>query len=297
MWQLYVLGSLIASAGESVADKFAIASDKRVDSLVATLWRIILFTVFTALIGLYFGGLQFLFAPVVLAVALMGIVNSLFYTYLLRHIEVLGIGAMTYLAPFIFLIIDTSVLHTTLSPQAIFGIFLMVLGGFAFAIDGKTHHFNRSWSGTVWFMFLFSALYVGAESYAFKYAHAAYGIGAVNFCASYGVAMSIGLLIAVIATGRLHLLFVKTSRVYIPRVMVSKAFDSIGTILWTQALLFAAVSQITAMASLEPLVLFVATYVAQDILRLRVEEKFTRGRLKWKAAAIALLVFGGVLMT
>jgi len=299
MWQLYVLGSLFASAGESVVDKVAFATDRKVDSTVATFWRLVLFTVCTIAIGLcgYFGGLQFLFAPVIWIVGIASIVNSLFYTYLLRHIEVLGIGAMSYLAPFLFLAIDANVLHTSFSPEAISGIILMVLGGFAFAIDGKTHHFNRSWSPVVWVMFLYSALYIGIEGYAFKYAHATYGIGSTGFCASYGVVMVLGLLVLILAQGKSKILFVRASRKYIPRIIVSKALDAIATILWTQALVFAAVSQVSAMESLEPLVLFIATFLAQDVLRMRVEEKFGRGRLKWKATAIALLVLGGVLMS
>ncbi|HTR18682.1 MAG TPA: EamA family transporter [Candidatus Paceibacterota bacterium] len=299
MWQLYVLGSLIASAGESVVDKFAIASNRKIDSMVATFWRLVFFSLFTALIGLlgFWGGIQLLFAPVVFLVAVAGVINSLFYTYLLRHIEVLGIGAMSYLAPFLFLVIDTNVLHTSFSGQEVFGIVLMVLGGFAFAIDNKTHHFNKAWSPVVWVMFLYSALYVGIEGYAFKYAHAAYGIGSIGFCASYGLAMTAMLLVIVLLQGKSSQLWGRAARSYLPRIAISKAFDAGSTILWTQALVFAAVSQVSAMQSLEPLVLFVATYLAQDVLRLRVEEKFARGRLQWKAAAIALLVFGGILMS
>jgi uncharacterized membrane protein len=299
MWQLDVLGSLFASAGESVVDKVAFATDKRVDSMVATFWRIAFYTIFTIAIGLagFLGGVHFLFAPIIWLVALAGIINSLFYTYLLRHIEVLGIGAMSYLAPFLFLAIDSKVLHTSLSAGAISGIVLMVLGGFAFAIDGKTHHFNRSWSPIVWIMFIYSALYIGIEGYSFKYAYATYHVGSIGFCASYGIVMALGLLLVVFFQGKSKLLFARASRKYLPRITVSKAFDAVSTILWTQALVYAAVSQVSAMESLEPLVLFVATFVAQDVLRMRVEEKFGRGRLKWKATAIALLVLGGVLMT
>jgi drug/metabolite transporter (DMT)-like permease len=299
MWQLDVLGSLFASAGESVVDKFALASDKKIDSMVATFWRLFFFTVITFGIGMtgFLGGVHMLFTPVVFLVAFTGILNSLFYTYLQRHIEVLGIGAMTYLAPLLFLIIDTKVLHTSFTAAGVAGIFLMILGGFAFAIDGKTHRFKKEWSPRVWFMFLFSALYIGVEGYAFKYAHAVDGMGSISFCASYGVVMALGLLCVVVLQGKSHLLWRTHSQIYLPRVAVSKAFDAVSTVLWTQALIFAAVSQVSAMESLEPLVLFVATYLAQNVLRLRIEEKFGRKRLEWKAAAIALLVLGSVLMS
>jgi drug/metabolite transporter (DMT)-like permease len=299
MWQLYVLGSLVASACESVVDKFAIASNRKIDSMVATFWRAVFFALFALVIGWtgLFGGLQLSFAPVIFLVAVAGIINSLFYTYLLRHIEVLGIGAMSYLAPFLFLVVDTNVLHTSFSGQEVFGIILMVMGGFAFAIDNKTHHFNKSWSPIVWVMFLYSALYIGVLGYGFKYAHTAYDIGSISFCASYGLAMAAGLLLVLLLQGKSAQVWGKAARSYLPRIAVSKAFDAGSTILWTQALVFAAVSQVSAMESLEPLVLFIATYLAQDLLHMRVEERFARGRLQWKAAAILLLVFGGVLMT
>jgi drug/metabolite transporter (DMT)-like permease len=299
MWQVYVLLSLFATAGENVVDKFAIATDRKIDSMVATFWRLFFFTVMTSVIGVvgWFGELHFIFAPVIFLVALVGMINSIFYTYLLRHIEIIGIGAMTYLAPFVFILIDTNILHMSFSVEQITGMILMVVGGFSFAIDGNTHHFKKEWSPVVWCMFLYSALYIGVEGYAFKYAHVTYGTGAISFCASYGLLTAAGLLCGVLLQRKSHLLFNHPSLLYIPKIAVSKTFDAMGTVLWTQALVYAAVSQVSAMTSLEPLVLFGATYIAQNIFRMRVEEKFDRKRLKWKAAAVTLLVVGGILMT
>lgn len=298
MWQLYALGSLFASAGESVVDKVAIVNDRRIDSSVATFWRLVLFFFFTLVIGAFgwLGGIQFSFNWLILLVAATGVVNSLIYTYLLRHIEVTGIGAITYLSPFLFLLIDTRLLHTSLSSGEIAGIFLMVLGGFAFAIDGKTHHFKRELSPLVWGMFLFMVAYIGIESYAFKYLHETDGITATGFLISYGAWMMVGLFALVVLRGKTHLLWKHAAKVYVPRVVVSKAFDAASSVLWVQALTLAAVSQVSAMEALEPLVLFVFTVLVQDILRLRAGEKLGKGRMQWKSAAIAMLVLGGLLV-
>ena len=298
MWQLYALGSLFASASQSVADKVAIVADRRIDSLVATFWRLLLFFVFTLVIGLFgwLGTIQFSFNWVILLVAMAGICNSLIYTSLLRRIEITGIGAITYLSPFLFLLIDTRILHTRLSGGEIAGIFLMVLGGFAFAIDGKTHHFKRELSPLVWIMFLFMVIYSGIESYSFKYLHGLNGITAVGFTVSYGLVMVIGLLAFVVLGGRSHLLWKHAAKTYLPRIAVSKAFDATSSVLWVQALTLAAVSQVSAMEALEPLVLVVFTVLVQDILRFRAGEKTGRGRMQWKAAAVSMLVLGGLLV-
>lgn len=298
MWQLYVLGSLFASAGEDVVDKVAIVSHRRIDSTVATFWRIFLFFVCTLIIaGIgILGGFQFIFVPVVFLVAFLSIINSFIWTSLLRRVEITGLAAITYLAPFLYLAIDTRLLHTSLSAGEIVGIFLMVLGGFSFAIDGKTHHMKKELSPFVWLMFIYMALYSGAESYAFKYVHASYGTSAIGFVLSYGLLMCVGLLAVVIVRGKTRLLWKSTAKKYIPYVTVSKAFDSISTLLWTQALTLAAVSQVSAMGALEPIVLFASTIVVQDIMRFRTGEKLDRRRTRWKAAAISMLVVGGLLM-
>jgi drug/metabolite transporter (DMT)-like permease len=299
MWQLYALGSLIASSGESVVDKIAIVADRRIDSLVATFWRLALFFLFTIVIGFFgwLGGIQFSFNTLIVLVAAMGIGNSLIYTYLLRRVEITGIGAITYLSPFLFLIIDTRLLHTTFSASELTGIFLMVLGGFAFAIDGKTHHFKREFSPLVWLMLFYMVAYTGVESYAFKYLHDVSGTTAVGFTLSYGVLMVAGLLVLVVVRGESHLLWKHAAKIYVPRVAISKAFDAAGSVLWVQALTLAAVSQVSAMEALEPLVLFVFTILVQDILRLRTDEKLSRGRMRWKAAAVSMLVLGGLLVS
>lgn len=298
MWQLYVLGSLFASAGEDVTDKVAIVSDRRIDSTIATFWRILLFflcTLVIAWIGIL-GGFQFIFVPVVFLVAILSIINSFIWTSLLRRVEITGIAAISYLAPFLYLVIDTRLLHTTLSAGEIVGIFLMVLGGFAFAIDGKTHHMKKELSPLVWLMFVYMALYSGAESYAFKYVHASYGTSAMGFILSYGLVMCVGLLSVVVVRGKTRLLWKSAAKQYIPYVTVSKAFDATSTILWTQALTLAAVSQVSAMGALEPIVLFASTILVQDIMRFSTGEKLDRKRTRWKAAAISMLVIGGLLV-
>jgi drug/metabolite transporter (DMT)-like permease len=299
MWQLYVLGSLFANAGEYVTDKVALFTDKRIDTSIATFWRMFFFVVCASVIGWigFLGNLSVTFTPLIVLVGLIGIGNSFIYTTLLRKIEITGIGAISYLAPFIFLLIDMKVLHTQLSGSQITGIFLMVLGGFAFAVDGKTHHFKREYSPQIWFMLFYMVFYVGVEAYSLKLMNAATGISAPSFFVSTGIIATIGIFAIVVLRKRTHLLFKKPALVYIPRVVISKTFDALETILWGIALTLAAVSQVSAMEALEPLVLFAVTVIVQDVFRFRAGEKLGRSRVRWKAVAVSMLVVGGLLVS
>lgn len=298
MWQLYVLGSLFASSGEYVTDKVAIVTNRRVDPLIASFWRMFFFVVCAGAIGAlgWLGGVTFELNPLIVIVGIIGVGNSLAYTSLLRRVEVTGIGAISYLAPFLFLAIDVNVLHTQFTAQEVFGIILMVLGGFAFAVDGKTHHFKKELSPWVWLMLLYMVFYIGVMAYAFKLMNAATGISAPTFFVSTCAVATLILLGIVFAQRKSGLLFKRPARRYMPRVVLSKTFDALESILWAQALTLAAVSQVSAMEALEPLVLFVMTVVVQDVFRFRTNEKLGRSRLTWKAAAVSMLVLGGLLV-
>lgn len=128
MWQLYVFGSLFASATENVIDKVAIIGNTSVNFSVATFWRAFLFFIATVLIGLsgWLGPLHFHFYWSILLLAPIGIFQSSFYTYLLQKVELTSTTAIAYLAPFFFLLIDAKILHTGFSPAMMLGIFLCV---------------------------------------------------------------------------------------------------------------------------------------------------------------------------
>jgi hypothetical protein len=172
----------------------------------------------------------------------------------------------------------------------------MVLGGFAFAIDGKTHHFKREYSPFVWLMLFYMVFYIGVEAYAFKLMNAASGITAPSFFVSVSM-INVGVLLCLLLWQRkTRLLFKRPALTYIPRVAISKSFDAIESVLWAQALTLAAVSQVSAMEALEPLVLFVVTVIVQDLFRFRTNEKLGRSRMRWKAVAVSMLVLGGLLV-
>ena len=226
----------------------------------------------------------------------------------MRRVEVTSIGAIYYLAPFLFLAIDSKIVHVSLSGGEVAGIFLLVLGGLGFAIDGKTHRLKRELSPMVWGLFLFSILYTGVEGYLFKYLNVHETMNAVSFVASYGIVgpsghaglgsvATAGMGCILAYQGKWHLLHGGPARAYVPYISLSKIFDALNTILWTEALVFAAVSQVSAMEALEPLVLFVVTAGLQGLMRFHMQEKLDIKRLHWKALSVSMLVLGGMLIT
>ncbi len=298
MWQLFVLGSLLAYAFEGVIDKLALVEDRRIDSLVATFWRVICFSLATFCLGLtgWLGHVQGLFPPILLPLVLMAVVSSLSYTYVLRRLEVTGIGAIGYLAPFAFLFIDVQGLQLHFSLAQIAGITLLVLGGIGFIVDGTTHRIKKEFSLLVWGALLFQSIFSGIEAYVFKSLHVTQGITGVTFFLDIWMAGGLVLLLIIIMRGKFRLLLTTPAGVYVPPIMLSKVFDALGTALWTQALVLAAVSQVAAMESLEPIVLFGVAFVAQIFFGYRVRERFSRTHLHFKLVAVCLLVLGGFLV-
>jgi len=140
MWQLFALGGMFFSAGENVIDKAALLGKRSVDSDIASFYRPLLFCVVIVIVGLFgwLGPLQLSFPLSIWLFAPVAMFASIFYTYLLKKVEVTSIGAAGYLTPFLFLFIDTHIVEIHFSPLQIAGMVLLVLGGIGFSLDGHT---------------------------------------------------------------------------------------------------------------------------------------------------------------
>lgn len=299
MWQFYSLGSLIAGALESTADKAGIVKDGGVDSYVASFYRSLFFLVATTVVALtgILGDFTFYFHWTFIPLGVIIALATLLFTYLLRTIEVTVIGAATYLAPFLFLVIDTKVLGVELTQLQLMGIVLLVCGGLAFTLDGKTHHFRKNFGWRVWgalfFIYIFT---IGLEAYLFKYLNLMHGVNAVSYYASstgYAVLFLFGTLLFY---GKTHLLFSRASRAYIPYAALGKSFDSFNSILYMMALSMTSLSQASAFNALMPLAVIVVALIAQGIFRIRLREHLDHTRTGWKLSAAVVLVVGGLLV-
>lgn len=299
MWQSYSLGSLIAGAFESAADKAGIVRVGAVDSYVASFYRSFFFLLAASLVGTLgiLGDLTPLFHWSFIPFAISSSISTLLFTYLLRNVEITGIGAASYLAPFLFLVIDTQILGIALTQLQIIGITLLVCGGLAFSLDGITHHFRRDLTWHVWAAILFIYVFnTGFEAYLFKYLNATYNLNAVSFYVYSTIPATAILFFVLLYKGRFRYLLTRPARAYIPYAMLGKFLDSFNSILYMMALSFATLAQVSAFNALMPLVIVVTASLAQGIFGIRLKEHLDSRRLHWKIGAAFLLVLGGYLV-
>lgn len=299
MWQFYEFGSLFTSAAQDVVDKFAIVKNDSIDSLVATFHRTIFFMLATIAIGLLgpLGSLRIFLHWEVLLFAPLCVIVALLWTHILRNVEVMTIGAFFYLAPLLYLFIDSHLLQTQFTAKEIVGIFFLVIGGVAFSLDGQTYQLKPELTRKVWIALILTLVYNGAEAYFFKHLNSAYDLNGVSFFATLWILSTLMLLLLVLYQGKVHLLVDETSRSYVPRVAVSKSFDAASSVLSAQALSLAAVSQVTAFDTLYPLISFGFVVVVQGLFKMRLNEKLYPAHLLWKACAVAFLAIGSLLVT
>src|SRR4051812_47035612 len=108
MWQVYALGSLLFQAGEEVIDKIVIVGDLAIDTIVATFYRNVAYCLIALVVGLsgILGPITFLFSWPIFLVGALFIGSAVFYTYLLKHVELTGSSALDYSRPVLFLLVD-----------------------------------------------------------------------------------------------------------------------------------------------------------------------------------------------
>lgn len=296
MWQTYSLGSLIAGAFESAVDKAGIVGDARVDSFAASFYRSLCFTIATVLIGLtgLLGTVHFFFHWSMLVVALFGFVGTLLFTHLLRTVEITAISAASYLTPFLFLLVDTHILGVQLTQLEIIGIILLVCGGIAFSLDGKTHHFKREFTWKVAGMFFFIYIIDSAiENYTFKHFSAS-GLNGISFYVSSGLFANLLFLCTAVVCGKTRSLVAPAALRYIPYAMLGKTFDSFNSVLFLSAIALASVSQASAFNALFPLVVFLAAVATQSFFGIGLRERLDRKNALWKLSAAIVLIVGGL---
>ncbi|MDB4984732.1 MAG: hypothetical protein JWM20_911 [Patescibacteria group bacterium] len=298
MWQLYVLGSLFASATENVIEKASIIKNIAVDFFIASFWRPFLFFVVTALIGIIgvVGPLHFSFHWTILLLAPFGATASLFYTYTLKHVEITNASAIAYAAPIVFLFIDSKIFHNGFPFAVVAGIFLLVLGGIGFSLDATTRKLKSELTPKVWGILLFGLVWTGFEAYAFKYLNSIQGVNGVSFFASMWLLVSAILFVVVIAKGKANLLASKATFAYVKQSLMSKTLDATSTVLWAQAIAFATVAQVSALDALYPLIIFAMAAIVQGIFRVKLDEKLDRRHVFLKIIATIMLVAGAFLI-
>jgi len=295
MWQLFTFGALIFESAEEVVDKIIIVGDMAINSAVATFYRNLIYFLFAAVLGLtgIFGHLSFLMTWPIVFVGLLATGSSVFYTYLLKHVELTGSSALNYARPAIFLLIDILVLKARFSGHEILGIVLLILGGMLFVVNPLTWEVKKQYTKHVWLIFAYETIAYAAEFYIFKHYVTAKNLNEVSYIFSTYVFVVIGLFILALYKHNWKD-FARTAKHnhYMAKITLSKAFDFFYSLLWYHAIKLAAVSQVNALESFYPLILLVLLYFTQEKFKFDAGEKLDRTSLFQKSLATAILVAG-----
>lgn len=298
MWQIFSLLGMFSNALENSIDKYSIIKEDKLDYAVSTFLRVLVYMAIIVLVGIVVPSqsLHLFVNWQIIVFGIFGAFNSLSYTYALRRIEVTNIGTMAYVAPVLFLLIDLYWLHAPLSIVQILGIFLLVIGGIGFSIDGSTRKMKKEISLTILGIFVFWLIYGGAESYIFKYFNATQGINATTLFANIWAWSAIILLLLVLVQRKTKLIFTLSSKSFIKKSVISKSCDVGNTLFTAQALIIASVSQVSAMEALSPIILFFTTLVVQGVFNFHINERLDKDNFIWKSIMITFLVVGGFLV-
>ncbi len=296
MWSLLAAGSLVLGAFGDTVDKIVVVSDKAIDTLAATIWRNFVWGLWIGAFGLVglFGTIEVSFSPLMVVIGILWTGNAIFYTYLLKRIEITSEAAISYAAPFLYLLIDVVILHLGLTTLQMLGILLLVTGGLMFVVVPGKFRFRKEFTPLVWGIFLYNFALGVVEYYGFKYHFQGQGLNEPSFYFSLWIIMMIAFLPPlIIKKDHAALWRVAREKHYLWNVTISKGFDALASLLWLRAMILATISQVQALSALYPVILLGVVFVLQQELGFKAEEEFSGKRLAFKLGGIALLAIGG----
>jgi drug/metabolite transporter (DMT)-like permease len=295
MWQIFTVAALVFNAAEITTDKVIMVANNKLDTLVASFYRNIIFLILSVAIGAtgLVGVMHLRFDWPLVAVGGLELIGSIFYTILLKKVEMTGAAAIGYIAPFLFLLVDVFVIRAPLNFTQILGILLLICGGLIFVIDPLTRRLKKQYTKYILAILLFDVVIAGAQYYGFKFYSTGEGLNEISFMVSVWFWVALGLLALVIVSRKARLLYsTAVQNRYLLKITASKSFDAIGGLFWFHALSLATVSQVNSFSSFEPLILLILLIVVQQIFKFKAGEDFTRLNLFQKTLATVILLIG-----
>lgn len=301
MWQIYSLSSLFCGTLEETIDKATMVSHKLVGLLSATWIRNIIFLVITIIGALLIDKelpTLVITRPIILLGILYGI-NSIFYTVLLKKIEITSSSIITNLIPVIFLPIDIFILGKAFLSRQILGIIALIIGGIIFFLkrrNNKVVRTNRI--GLITIVFLFNTLLFGFESYLFKDLFDNMKLSETSFLVNvWGVAL---VFLSVLI---LLKYLVLQNRKFQPQILIrysrgsilSKIADFGNSFFFLKALTLSSTSQVSAMQSFYPIFLVLIVIVTQKKFHINLDEILDRKTLIIKLLGVVIICVGAIL--
>jgi uncharacterized membrane protein len=303
MWQLYSFGAILFETLEETIDKATMVGHKSIDLLSATWIRNLIFLVIT-IIGAFVidrGAPTILLSEPIIFLGILYAINAIFYSVLLKQIEITASSVLEKFIPLIFLPIDIFIIGNGFFSRQILGIFILVFGGFVFFSRRKnsTFRFSRNQIYLMICVFLFDAILFGFESYLFKDLFKRINLSETSFLVSVWGITLIFLTILLLIKSLIEKKSKLNSQIlmrYSRGTMMSKLADFGNSFFLLKALSIASTSQVSAMESFYPIMLIVVVIIAQKKLNINVEEVLDRHSIKRKVVGIIIICAGVVLV-
>jgi uncharacterized membrane protein len=295
MWQIFTIAALVFNAAETTADKVIMVANDTLDTMVASFYRNLVFLILSLIVGItgLVGAVQFRLEWPLVLVAILELIGSIFYTILLKRVEMTGAAAIGYIAPFLFLLVDVFIVRAPLDTYQILGILLLIIGGVIFVIDPLTRRLKSQYTKYILAILLFDVITAGVQYYVFKYYAVGQNLNEISYMVSVWFWVTLGLLAMVIVSKKAHLLYkTATHNHYLQKIVISKSFDVGSALLWFHALSLATVSQVNSFSSFEPLILLAILLITQQVFKFKAGEDFTKINLLQKMVATGILVIG-----
>ncbi len=294
MWQVFSFFSVLSGTIEETLDKATMVGSRAVDIVGASWIRNAALLLITFLGGLILETHvpRLVWSMPILILGTFYAVQALFYTGLLRHVEITTSSLMDTFIPLIFLLVDILFIGTPFLPRQVIGIITLVIGGGLFF--WKRENITRMQMRLMLAAFFFDLLIYGLESYSFKSLFATGSISAPDFLWSMWAVMVAVLSVMFIAVCGYQRTLPRVSQYagYLRGSLKAKTADYIGSSLYLQALTLASVSQVVAMKSIYPLILIGVAGVAQGHLKINLDETLGRKTLFKKVLASGIICVG-----
>lgn len=298
MWQIYSILSLFISALENSIDKMAVIQSEKLDPIIMSFYRVLVFVVIMFLIWLIWidWKIFLLFDWRIILFWIFSITLSLSYTYVLKNIEVTSIATLSYLWPIIYLLIDKFLINANFSSYQILGILFLVIWGIWFSIEWKTFKFKEEISLKILGVFIFLLIYAWIEWYLFKFMNSEYHVNATTFFANVWWWTTVMLFIVIILKWKFNNLLDKSVVKYVTKSIISKSCDVWKSLFFAKALTLASVSQVSAMTSFEPFVLLIVTILIQKIMKIHLNERLDTHNMILKISMVIILILWWIMV-
>jgi len=289
IWQLYALGAIFATCVENITDKAGIRAP--IDTLVATFIRVATYSVLVPTLCFIFGQpLTFYVSPGIVVFGVASTAMASVYTLTIKKVDVTTFSLLSYIGPLCFLAID-NVIGSGINLYQSLGVCGLVLGGMLFLSNG-TLKLDKITISALLFLVTFS----GSEAYYLKYLVLTENISGISVLASIWVWAALFLGCAVIAKGKLPLIFDNRTVTYVKYSATAKTFDATSSILTGVALTQTTVSQFSALDVFFPPMMLMLAIAAQKWLKIDLGESIDKKTVSKKGLATVVLIISGLMV-